>query len=318
MNPENKIEPTTGELPRAKIKVTTRFSIIWIVPVIAALAAGWLIFQNVREMGPLIHLQFNDGNGLQANQTVLKYKGVRVGEVRSVRLADDLTHIEVEARLTASAKNLARAGSQFWIVRPEVGAGGLHGLETIVSGPYIQVQPGSGPAQRKFTGLEEQPILTKMKNGLEIILLTPQINTLSVGSPVYYRGIEVGAVEYFELGTNSTNVKIHALIKTAFAPLVRKDTKFWNAGGLSLSLKFFGINISAETFKSLVIGGIAFATPSASADLAVDGDSFPLEEKVDEKWLKWSPTISITNANTANPPDSASSMLLNTVAPDSK
>jgi paraquat-inducible protein B len=318
MNPENKTEPATGELPRAKIKEPPRFSIVWIVPVIAALAAGGLIFQNVREMGPLISLQFNDGNGLQANQTILKYKGVRVGEVRSVRLADDLTHVEVEVRLTASAKNLARAGSQFWIVRPEVGAGGLHGLETIVSGPYIQVQPGGGPEQKKFTGLEEQPILTKTKNGLEIILLTPQINTLSVGSPVYYRGIEVGTVEYFELGTNSTDVKIHALIKTAFAPLVRKDTKFWNAGGLSLSLKFFGINVSAETFKSLVIGGIAFATPSASTDLAVAGDSFALEEKVDEKWLKWSPAISITNVNTASPPDSTSSMLLNTVAPDSK
>jgi paraquat-inducible protein B len=318
LNPAKKDEPMPRDLPQAKIKEQTRISFIWIVPLIAAIAAGWLIFNNIQKRGPVITIQFSDGDGLQANQTILKYRGVRIGEVRSVQLTKDTAHVEVEARLTAPAKNLARDGSVFWIVRPEVGAGGLSGLETIVSGPYIQVQPGSGKEQKKFIGAEEPPILEQSKSGLEIILTTPQINTLSVGSPVYYRGIEVGAVEYFVLSTNSTEVEIHALIEPAFAPLVRIDSQFWNAGGISVSLKFFGINISAESLKSLVIGGIAFATPPPPGILASNGGIFPLNEKVEDKWLQWSPSIEITNASPTAPQGSPSSLLLNGVSPNSR
>jgi paraquat-inducible protein B len=318
LNPEKKDEFMARGLPQAKIKEQTRVSIVWIVPLIAAIAAGWLVYKNIRETGPVITIQFSNGDGLQANQTVLKYRGVRIGEVRSVQLAGDAAHVEVQARLTSSAKNLAREGSVFWIVRPEVGAGGLSGLETIVSGPYIQVQPGDGKEQKNFIGAEEPPILKQSKSGLEVVLTTPQINTLSIGSPVYYRGIEVGAVEYFVLDADSTEVEIHALIEPAFAPLVRTDSEFWNAGGISVNLKFFGINVSAENFKSLVIGGIAFATPSPPETLATNGGVFPLNEKVDEKWLKWSPSIEITNASPTTPQGSPSSLLLNSVNPPPK
>ena len=285
---------------------------MWVVPVIAAIVAGWLIYKSVRETGPLIRIQFADGSGIQANQTVLKYHGVRIGEVRSVQLASDMAHIEVQARLIASAKNLAREGSVFWIVRPEVGAGGLHGLETIVSGPYIQVQPGAGGReQKKFIGAETQPILNQTKKGLEIILTAPQLNMLSVGSPVYYRGIEVGAVQYFLLATNANAIAIHALIEPAFATLVRTNSKFWNAGGVRFNLKLSGLKISAENFKSLIIGGIAFATPSPPGEPPAPETVFMLNDKVDEKWLKWTPSIEITNANPVTPQDSPSSLLLN-------
>jgi paraquat-inducible protein B len=316
LNPPEKDKFARRDLPQAKIAEQTRISIIWIVPLIAAIAAGWLVFKNVRAAGPVITIRFNDGDGLQANQTVLKYRGVRIGEVQSVRLAKDAAHVEVEARLTASAKNLARDKSVFWIVRPEVGAGGLSGLETIVSGPYIQVQPGDGGEQKHFIGAEDPPILNQSKSGLEIILKTPQINTLSIGSPVFYRGIEVGAVEYFVLSNNATEVEIHALIEPAFAPLVRQDSQFWNAGGISMRLKFFGINISAENFKSLVIGGIAFATPTSPGSVATNRSSFPLNEKADDAWLKWSPSIEITNASPVTSQGSPSSLLLKSVNPN--
>jgi paraquat-inducible protein B len=313
LNPAKKDEPVPRDLPQARIRKQTRISVVWLVPLIAAIAAGWLILRNVRETGPLIRIQFSDGSGLQGNQTVLKYRGARIGEVRSVRLAKDTAHVEVKVRLAVSAKSLAREGSVFWIVRPEVGAGGLSGLETIVSGPYIQVQPGRGKEQKDFIGAEEPPILDQSKNGLEIILTTPQINTLSIGSPVYYRGTEVGAVEYFLLSTNATQVEIYVLIKPAFAPLVRADSQFWNAGGISVSLRLFGINVSAENIKSLVIGGIAFATPSPPGALSANGSVFQLNEKADDKWLKWSPSIEITNANTTASQNSPSSLLLNSV-----
>ena len=313
MNPIKNDEVAVHNVPKAKIKERKKVSIIWIVPIIAAIAAGWLVYRYVEDAGPLIHIQFSDGSGIQANQTVVKYHGVRIGEVKSVRLAKDLVHVDVEVRLNASAKSLARAESVFWIVRPEVGAGGFHGLETIVSGPFIQVQPGGGAAQKSFSGADEPPILKQYRKGLEIVLKTPQINMLSVGSPVYYRGIEVGAVQYFLLGTNATEDEIHLLIEPSFAPLVRTDTEFWNAGGVRVHVKLTGINISAGTFKSLIIGGIAFATPAPAAELAPAGAIFKLNEKPDDKWLKWSPSIEIKSSSPNSTQDSPSSLLMNSL-----
>jgi paraquat-inducible protein B len=311
-------QPIEPDLPDAKIEKQPRLSLVWIVPLIAAIAAGWLVLKNLRQTGPIISIQFNDADEIEANQTVIRYRGVRVGDVRSVQLTKDAQHVEVRARLIKSAEILAREGSVFWIVRPEVGAGGLSGLETIVSGPYIQVQPGGGREQKRFVGVEEPPIMESSRKGLEIILTTPQVNTLSVGSPVYYRGVEVGKVEYFVLSTNSTEVEIHARIEPSFAPLVRTDSQFWNAGGISVSLKFFGINISAENLKSLVIGGIAFATPPPPGILASNDSVFPLNEKADDKWLNWSPVIAITNSSVKMPQGPPSSFLLNSMNSNSK
>jgi paraquat-inducible protein B len=306
------------DLPQAKVTGRKNISIIWIVPLIAAVVAGWLVFKNAQDSGSIIVIRFDDGDGIQANQTVLKYRGVRIGEVRSVKLTSDGAHVEVEARLTSSARTLARNGSVFWVVRPEVGAGGLSGLETIVSGPYIQVQPGGGDERKTFVGADGPPIIDQSEKGLEIILTAPQINTLSVGSAVYYRGIEVGAVEYYVLNTNSTEVEIHTLIKPAFAPLVRQNSQFWNAGGISMKLKLFGINVSAENFRSLVIGGIAFATPTSPGILASNHSIFPLNEKMDDAWPGWSPSIEITNASVFTDHSSPSSLLMDSVNPNTK
>jgi paraquat-inducible protein B len=308
-------------LPDAKIKPKLRFSPVWLVPLVAAVAAGWLVFENVQKTGPLVTIEFNDGSEVEPNQTTIRYRGVKVGAVRSIRLADDEKHVEVQARLDASAKNLAREGSVFWIVRPEVGAGGLRGLDTIVSGPYIQVQPGSGKAQKRFVGGDGPPLMDAGEGGLEVIVTTPELGTLNVGSPVYYRGMEAGEVKYFVLGADSTEVEVHLLIKTNFTQLVRVDTKFWNAGGININLRFLGINISAESFKSLVIGGIAFATPPTPGSEATNRTVFALNEKLDEKWLKWAPDISSTHAQTraaTPPPSSSSSLLLNSMAPSSR
>ena len=319
MNVEKMDESEACDLPQAKIKRQPRVSMIWIVPLAAAIVGGWLVFKYVRQMGPVISIQFSDGNEIKANQTTLRYRGVRVGEVLSVKLTHDLEHVEVRARLDKPAENLARDGSVFWVVRPEVGAGGLHGLETIVSGPYIQVQPGGGKEQKSFIGAEKPPILKSSEGGLEIILTTPSLGSLTVGAPVYYRGMEVGSVRYFVLGKDSTAVNIHVLIETNYAPLVRTDSKFWNAGGIGVHFGLFsGFSMSAESLKALVIGGIAFATPQSPGILVTNGVIFPLNDKVDGKWLKWSPAITITNAPAKASQSPASPLLLNGISPDSR
>jgi paraquat-inducible protein B len=308
LNPKEK---PTADIPRAKIKRRARVSFLWLVPVAAAIVAAWLVFAYYQKMGPVVTIQFKDGNGLQANQTVLKYRGVRIGSVRSVELSKDMQYVMTTVRLNRSAENLAREGTLFWIVRPEVVAGGLHGLETIVSGPFIQAQPGKENAkkQKSFIGAEQAPLIDPNEHGLEVIVTTPEMRTLSVGSAVYYRGIEVGSVKYFQLSDDATNINVHLLIKTNFAPLVRTDTKFWNAGGIDLQLKLFGIDLSAQSLKSLVMGGIAFATPLPPGRPATNGSVFQLYEKVDEKWVKWSPDIAITNS--VNPGTGPSPVILN-------
>ena len=300
------------ELPRARVRKRSRFAAIWIIPVIAAIAAGWLVYANLHESGPLITIVFSNGTGLQPNQTVLNYHGVRAGEVRSVELGKDMQHVVVRVRLRRFAAGLARAGSEFRIVRPEVSSAGLHGLETIVSGPYIEAQPGNGAVTRRFVGVEQAPVDENHAGKYEVVVTTPQVTTLSIGAPVYYRGIEVGSVAYFLLSNDAQMINIHMYVETNFAPLVRLSSKFWNAGGISFRLKFLGINVSAENFRSLIVGGIAFATPNDPGPAAPSGTAFPLAEKPDTDWLKWSPAIAITPGKKVGG-DTSPTLLLNNV-----
>jgi paraquat-inducible protein B len=292
-----------ADFPRAIIRRRVGRSLIWLVPVVAAVVAAVLVIQNFQRFGPAITIQFDSATGLDANQTVIRYRGVRAGALRSIQLTPDLRHVEVTARLERFASSLAREGSVFWIVRPEVGAAGVHALETIVSGPYIEALPGDGrgKTQNHFVGDEEAPVI-KQGNGKEFILQASAIRSLGANSPVYYRGLQAGKVQYLELGEDSTTVNVHVSIKASFAPLVRSNTVWWNAGGININWHLLsGLNMTAENLRAVVTGGISFATPVAPDALAAPGTSFALHDKPEVKWLDWSPRISITNAVIATP-----------------
>ncbi len=290
--------------PRAKVTRRAALSLIWCVPAIAALVAIVLVVQNLQKFGPAITIQFDNANGLDANQTVIRYRGIRIGSVKSVQLTSDLQHVEVRARLERSAAGMARAGSLFWIVRPEVGTAGVHALETIVSGPYIEVLPGDakGKAQDRFVGANEPPVIQEQKNGTEFILQASQIRSLGADSPVYFRGLMAGKVLYLDLGEDSKHVNVHVLLKPGFSPLVHRNTVWWNAGGIDINWHLLsGLNMSAENLKSLVTGGITFATPNDAEGNAPPGTEFTLYERPDEKWLGWSPYLEITNSTAQSP-----------------
>jgi paraquat-inducible protein B len=292
------------DFPHAKIKRRTTLSFIWSVPVIAAIVAGVMVVQNLQKIGPAITIQFEEGNGLGANQTVIRYRGVRVGSVRSVQLTPDTRRVEVRARLTRSAAGLAREGTAFWIVRPEVGVAGFHALETIVSGPYIEALPGEGNGKYKnnFIGISEAPIRDPTGGGAEYVLRAAQIRSLGAGSPVYYRGLQAGTVQYLELSRDSTTVNVHILIKTNFTPLVRVNTLWWNAGGIEINWHLLsGLSMTAENLRSVITGGIAFATPNEAGERAPAGTIFTLHEIPEERWLAWSPHLDLTNATVSTP-----------------
>jgi paraquat-inducible protein B len=291
-------------LPHARVKRRAALSMIWAVPAIAAVVAVVLVVQNLQKYGTMITLQFNNANGLDANQTVVRYRGIRIGSVKSIQLTKDLQHVEIRARLERSANGIACDGTVFWIVRPEVGTAGVHALETIVSGPYIEVLPPASPGkfQDHFIGTDEAPVVQERRNGVEFVLHAPQIRSIGADSPVYFRGLQAGKVLYMELSEDSKVVNIHVLLKPNFAPLIHLNTVWWNAGGFDVNWHLLsGLNMSAENLKALLTGGIGFATPDDSEGAAPAGTEFTMYERPDEKWLAWAPYMEVTNSTAQGP-----------------
>ena len=283
------------DLPKAKLrKRKWNMSLIWAVPIAAALVAGYLVYQRVREYGSTLTIQFRDVKGLKVGQTPIQYRGADIGDVTDIQLGPDQEFATVKVRLRRFASSIAREGSAFWIVRPQLAMGNFTGLGTIITGPYIEVLPGRGERAAKFVAVEHSPRMID-PNGLKLILLSDHSGSLRSGVPISYRGIEVGAVRESRLSTNASFVEIHCVIRRNYAPLVRAGSKFWNVTGLDVQIGLFkGAELNVESLKSLMIGGIAFATPDESqAGPVRDGMAFALHEKPEEDWLKWAPQIAV-------------------------
>src|ERR1051325_9418499 len=190
---ENDDEKKADELPKARTKKERWFTPIWLAPLLALGFVGWLVYRDVVQTGPTITIRFKQGKGIEVGKTKLQYRSVEVGRVSSIELSDDQKWVEVKVTLDRSAHGIAREGSQFWIVHPEVTASEIRGLRTIVSGDFIQLNPGHGREVSKFVGLEEQPILTgDNEHGLNLVLLTTELKSVEGGSPILYRGMKVG------------------------------------------------------------------------------------------------------------------------------
>jgi paraquat-inducible protein B len=277
-------------LPKAQVGKSYFSWFLWLIPIAAALLCAWFVGQDIIFAGPTVTIYFENADGLQEHNSLLEYRGVKVGEVGTLKLSKDRQRVAVRAQLDASAANIARQGSVFWIVRPQVKLGALSGLQTIVSGNYITVEPGNGARTNQFIGVEQAPI--NAVQGLDIRLLAPKLGSLQPQSPVFYRDIQVGEVLDCRLGDDAREVVIHARIREAYARLVRMNSKFWNAGGINIHIGLFsGANISAESAQTLISGGVAFATPPDFQNAATNGAVFYLNEKSEDEWGKWSPAI---------------------------
>ena len=281
---------TPSALPKAHVGKSYMNWFLWLIPVAAALLCAWFLCRDYIFAGPTVTIYFQNADGLEEQNSFVKYRGVNIGEVGTLKLTADRGRVAVTAQLDPSAANIARAGSVFWIVRPEVSLGALSGLQTIVSGNYITVQPGDGARTNQFEGVETAQI--KPVPALDILLLAPKLGSLQALSPVFYRDVQVGEVMDCRLSDDATNVVIHARIREPYAALVRGNSKFWNAGGINIHIGLFsGANISAESAQTLISGGIAFATPPDYQDAVTNGAVFILNEKLKAEWEEWSPAI---------------------------
>jgi paraquat-inducible protein B len=280
----------TKSLPKAKIEKDVLSWFIWALPVAAAGLCGWFLLHDYVFAGPTITVYFQNADGIEEQNSMVKYRGIKIGQVDSLKLADKMGHVAMRAKLDYSARDIARQGSVFWIVRPELKLGAISGLQTIVSGNYITVQPGNGAETNIFTGAEEAPI--QPAPGINITLLADDLGALENQSEISYRGIQVGEVMDFRLGDDSRHVVVHARVFQDFAPLVRMNSKFWNAGGVNAHLGLFsGLNITAESAQTLISGGLAFATPVEYGPPATNGAVFTLNDKADSAWQDWNPVI---------------------------
>lgn len=260
MNDMVSSKPDLSGLPEPVLRTTKRqFSIVWLVPVIAALIGGWLIYRALSEKGPEVFITFKTAEGIEVGKTKIKYKDVEIGQVTGLSLTPDLSHVVVKAEFVREATAYLTENTRFWVTKARVGAFGVSGLSTLFSGVYIDVDPGKpGNPQLEFTGLEEPPLVTTVDPGRVFILQAARKGSIEIGSPIFYRQIMVGKVISYNLAEDGSNITFHVFINAPFHQHVRKNTRFWNASGLNVKLDATGIGIQTESFVSMLVGGIAF------------------------------------------------------------
>lgn len=247
------------------------------------------------QLGQQISIRVSDGDGLQPG-TLVRYKGLEVGKVENLSLTDDLQAVILNVRITQAAEQIAREGTQFWVVKPELSLTRAANLGTLVSGQYLEVQPAGlkGPRRSEFTALASAPNQAVREEGLRLVLSAPRRGSIKPGVIVSYREVPVGKVVDFELGPTSDRVLIHVLIEPRYAPLVRSGSRFWNASGIGVDAGLFkGVKVRTESLEALLEGGIAFATPNnpEMGGPAQPGQTFALFDEPQEAWMQWAPKI---------------------------
>jgi paraquat-inducible protein B len=267
-------------VPRATTRRSRRISVIWVIPLVAVAIGGWLAWDTLSKEGPTIRISFDGGEGLQAGQSQLKYRDIVLGTVKSLELAPDHTHVVVTVATTRQAEPLLTDRTVFWVVKPRFFAGNISGIETLLSGSYIGMMPGQagGKAERKFVGHEDPPILQANVPGHTFMLKAKKLGSISVGSPVFYRDLNVGEVLGWDIADMAEYVTIRAFVRAPYDGYVHDETRFWNASGLSVKLAGAGVEVQVESLKALLLGGIAFETPEAEIHTAATAENhtFPL------------------------------------------
>ncbi len=298
MTPEQNISEMKSNANEAVIREKSSFSIVWVVPIVALLIGGWLIYKAISEKGPTITISFKTAEGLEAGKTKIRFKDVEVGKVTDIVLDKDLANVIVTAELSKGTEAYLTDRTRFWVVRARLRAGEISGLGTLMGGAYIAIDPvQKGKPSSSFTGLDTPPVVTTDAAGRHFILKAEKLDSLDVGSPVYFRQIEVGQVESYKLDDDGKKVSISIFVNDPHHTYVRKNTQFWNAGGIDFSADANGLRVNTQSIVSMMIGGLAFDNPKriGNGDLAENGDIFKLynskeeaaedEYKIKNDWL---------------------------------
>jgi paraquat-inducible protein B len=268
------------------ISTGTRFNPIWVVPVVAVLVGIYMVVHTMLTEGPEITIQFNTAEGLEAGNTRLRYRDVDIGLVENVSLSEGMDKVLVTVKMDKAAANMLREDTRFWVVRARVGAGAISGLGTILSGAYIQLDPGTGsPSEHgEYVGLEVPPLTPADAPGMRLTLHSEQAGSLGEGDVIVYRGFKVGRIEGVTFDSEKQLVIYDAFIDAPYDQLVTTNTRFWNASGVSISASASGVEVTTGSMETILLGGVAFANlPGLPAGKKVaSGATFKLSPSFNE------------------------------------
>lgn len=272
---------TSRGLPEPqKRKGKWRPALIWLIPLVALLIALSLAVKAILNTGPTIDVSFRTAEGLVAGKTTVRYKQVDIGLVRQIDLADDGSHVIAKIELRKDASQFASKDSRFWVVRPRIGTSGVSGIDTLLSGAYIEVDGGkSKEKQEEFTGLEVPPVVASDVPGKVYFLKARDLGSLDIGSPIYYRRINVGQITAYKLSQDGKSVELQIFVRSPYDKFVTTDARFWQASGVDVTLNASGFNLDTQSLASIVAGGIAFGYPeSSNAGVAANHSRFNLAD----------------------------------------
>lgn len=252
------------DLPQATVapKRRTRVSVVWIVPIFAAVVAVGIAIHSILSEGPTITITFKSAEGVEAGKTFIKYKDVNIGQVTAVQLTSDYSKVEVTAKIAKRAEGLIVEDAKFWVVEPRVTLSGVSGLGTLLSGNYIGFEAGtSNKPQHTFVGLEVAPVVTLDQPGRQFVLQAENLGSLGVGSPIYYRRLQAGQVIAHDLASDGKAIGVKVFVNAPYDQYVTSETRFWNASGVDVSVGADGVEVRTQSLVALLAGGLAFDTP---------------------------------------------------------
>ncbi|MEH6640660.1 intermembrane transport protein PqiB [Vreelandella glaciei] len=261
-NQANADSASEQDLNKAKTSRQTRLSPIWVVPIVAIAIGLWLVYDNYSSRGTQVTLTMDNAEGIEAGNTLIRSRNVEIGRVQSVRLSDDLSHAVLTARIQPEVEDMLREDSRFWVVKPRIGREGISGLGTVLSGAYIQLEPGTEEApRREFPVSDIPPVAPAGQAGLRLSLTSQLGNSLRVGDPVSYQGYTVGRIEENSFEPDSRTMQHQVFIEEPYTDLVTDSTRFWTSSGIDFRLGADGVRVNVESIEALLGGGVTFGVP---------------------------------------------------------
>ncbi|WGE65491.1 MlaD family protein [Actinobacillus equuli subsp. equuli] len=263
----------------AKVRQPRKISPFWLLPIVAFAIGCLLFFQILKERGETITIRFNEGDGITAGKTVIRYQGLQIGQVKKVYFVDDLKKVEVQAEINPEAKSVLRDDTKFWLVKPSASIAGVSGLDALVSGNYITLLPGEGKSANEFIAEEEPPAVAVTDGDLLVRLISNDLGSITVGASVYFRKVPVGSIADYRFTNDQKKVEIDVVIDKKYANLVKQTSHFWNISGITANVGLGGVSVNVDSLASVVQGAVAFDSPDDSLQ-ADQGQKFQLYENL--------------------------------------
>ena len=255
--------PPLGAVPESRSvpKKRTPISLVWVIPIVAALVGVWVAVTRVLSEGPKITIVFQSAEGLEAGKTKVHFNGVDIGTVSAIRLSEDHQRVIITAQMTPKTEDFLVKDTQFWVVRPRISGANVTGLGTLISGAYIGLEIGASKEQKRdFVGLETPPVITGEVPGRIFVLKTPDLGSLDTGTPIFFRRLQVGQVASYALDADGKALTVQIFVRAPYDQYVNPNTRFWNASGVDVTLSASGLKVQTQSVLSILIGGIAFET----------------------------------------------------------